>query len=38
MKNLIFLGEIFKTQTKDGFPDPSNKKLTQPNLDKKILT
>jgi len=30
LKNSGFLGEIFRTQTKGGLPDPSNKKLTQP--------
>jgi len=38
LKNLGFLGEIFWTQTKDGWPDPSNKKLTQPDPGQKILT
>jgi len=30
MKNLTFLGEIFQTQTQtiDGWPNPSHKKLT----------
>jgi len=39
LKNLGFLGEIFQnqTQTKDGWPNPSNKKLTLPDLGQKIL-
>jgi len=31
IKNLGFLGEIFQTQTKDGWPNLSNKKLTRPD-------
>jgi len=30
--------EIFQTQTKDDWPDPSNKKLIRPNPGQKILT
>jgi len=29
LNNLRFLGDIFQTQSKDGWPDPRNKKLTQ---------
>jgi len=38
--NLTFLGEIFQilTQTINGWPDPSHKKLTRPTLGKKFLT
>jgi len=40
LKNLTFLGEIFQiqTQTINGWPNPSHKKLTWPNLGQKILT
>jgi len=36
----MFLGEIFQihTQTKDGWPDPSNNNLTLPDPGQKILT
>jgi len=37
-KNLTFLGEIFQTQTIDGWPNPSHKKFTWPILGQKFLT
>jgi len=38
IKILWFLGEILQTQTKDGWPDQSNKKLTRPQPGWKFLT
>jgi len=40
LKNLGVLRKNFQiqTQTKDGCPNPSNKKLTQPDPGQKILT
>jgi len=35
---LWFLGEIFRTQTKDGLPNLSNKKLARPNPGQKYLS
>jgi len=39
LKNLTFLGEIFQiqTQTINDWPDPSHKKLTQPDPDPSLL-
>jgi len=40
LKNLMFLGEIFRilTQTINSWPDPSHKKLTWPDPGQKCLT
>jgi len=40
LKNLTFLGEIFQIQTQiiNGWPNPSHKKLTQPDPGQKFLT
>jgi len=35
IKNLEFLGKNFQTQTKDGWPNPSNKNLTWPDAGQK---
>jgi len=38
IEKLVFLGEIFQTQTKEIWPNPSNKNLIWPKPGQRFLT